>query len=76
MPIDWALRGLVGLPVQKGDIVANMLLQEEHDDGSLIKESFFQNPLVHSIKGVLRRITNFKEKARSFYFEVILSQYH
>jgi hypothetical protein len=53
----------------------NLLLHEEHDDGSLHKESFFQNPLVHSIRGVLEKITDFKEKARSFYFEVILSQH-
>ncbi len=52
-----------------------MLLHEEHDAGSIIEEGFLQNPLIRSIKGVLSRVNNFKEKARSFYFEVILSQY-
>jgi hypothetical protein len=50
-------------------------LHEEHDSSSFLKERFFQNPLIRSIKGVLGRVTHFKEKARSFYFEVILSQY-
>ena len=34
-----------------------------------------QNPLLLEILDVLRRVENFKEEARSFYFEVVLSPY-
>ena len=55
--------------------VSNTLLHEEQDDKIPLKENFFNNPLIRSIKGVIGRVTDFKDKVRSFYFEVILSQY-
>jgi hypothetical protein len=39
-------------------------------DGSLIR-----NPLVHQINGILEYVDAYKERVRSFYFQVLLSQY-
>jgi hypothetical protein len=55
--------------------VPERLVHEEHDGSCLTGERFIQNPLIGAIKGVFDRISNFKERARSFYFDVILSPY-
>jgi hypothetical protein len=55
--------------------VAEMKIEQ----GSLyevVQEKLASNPLIREIQGILKRVTNFREQARSFYFEVILSVYN
>jgi hypothetical protein len=40
-----------------------------------IKDRQAENPLVKAISGVLTRVSSFKELARDYYFEVVLSPY-
>ena len=42
----------------------------------VVQEKLANNPLIREIQGILKRVTDFKERARSFYFEVILSVYN
>jgi hypothetical protein len=44
------------------------------DDG-VIQRRLNRNPLIRRIFGVIGRVKSFKEQARQFYFEVILSSY-
>jgi len=43
------------------------------DEGTLIHGKLAENPLVCGIQKILDRVTDFKERVRSFYFEVFLS---
>ena len=43
------------------------------DKTDLVQERMSRNPLIQAIRRVLGRVENFKEKVRSFSFEVVLS---
>lgn len=45
------------------------------DDFAFVQDKMSANPLIRDIRGVISRVADFKERARSFYFEVILSPY-
>jgi len=45
------------------------------DDFTFVQDKMSANPLIRDIRGVISRVADFKERARSFYFEVILSPY-
>ena len=42
----------------------------------LVQEKLANNPLLSEIKEVISRVADFKERVRSFYFEVVLSGYN
>lgn len=44
-------------------------------DNGVIQRRLNRNPLIRKICGVIGRVKSFKEQARQFYFEVILSSY-
>jgi hypothetical protein len=44
-------------------------------DDSTIQRSLNRNPLIRKICGVMDRVMDFKELARQFFYEVILSSY-
>ena len=44
-------------------------------DDAVIQRRLNRNPLIRRIFGVIGRVKSFKEQARQFYFEVILSSY-
>lgn len=44
-------------------------------DDRLVKEKLKCKPLAYEIKGVISRVSAFKDQVRQFYFEVILSVY-
>lgn len=50
-------------------------LQEHLFEDSRLFERINNNPLVHEISGVLGRVKNFKDRARQFYYEVLLSAF-
>jgi len=46
------------------------------DEAILVQETLTKNPLIKSITRILSRVDKFKERVRSFYFEVVLSGHH
>jgi len=51
------------------------MIQKAVGGASLVQQRFFRNPLIRGIMKVFGRVASFKECARLFYFEVILSSY-
>ena len=45
------------------------------DETVLAQEGLIKNPLIRAIRRILSRVEDFKERVRSFYFEVVLSAY-
>jgi hypothetical protein len=54
---------------------AQALEQRRPDETVLVQEKLAKNPLIRAIRKVLGQIESFRQQARSFYFEVILSAY-
>ncbi len=44
-------------------------------EGTATQDAFFKNPLVRRINGILQHIESYKERAKEFYFQVMLSNY-
>ena len=53
----------------------DILRHNTTDETVLVQEKLIKNPLIKEIRRVLGRVENFKERVRSFYFEVVLSAY-
>jgi hypothetical protein len=53
----------------------NGKLQKQLFDESKVNDRINNNPLVHEISGVLCRVKGFKDRARQFYYEVLLSAF-
>ena len=53
----------------------NSKLKYAFEDMPLILEKYIENPLFLAISRIIGRLSNFKQNARAFYFEVVLSPY-
>jgi len=51
----------------------DILIHNTTDEAVLVQERLIKNPLIKAISRVLGRVEDFKERVRSFYFEVVLS---
>ena len=65
----------MGCPIKKVVKVKPELLQQVVEEDVLFRDKLTRNPIISEIKEVLNHITGFKERAREYYFAVILSQY-
>ena len=55
--------------------INSTLLQQVGEENGVLQEKLTRNPLIGAIGGVFNRVVDLKERAREYYFAVILSQY-